>query len=145
MSVEKILVNKFNILEYKELTGIELELDEEPIQSADFLYDGRNCAVLIRNKHKAFILINIAYDLRPKLLNASPLLILEKNGNEVKEAYSVEVTKVDELPFPDKFDNVLSEILYQIKDKYGEKNVELLIQKFWPEDNKDGDIDGWNK
>ena len=37
MSVEKILVNKFNILEYKELTGIELELDEEPIQSADFL------------------------------------------------------------------------------------------------------------
>ena len=132
MSVEKILVNKFNILEYKELTGIELELDEEPIQSADCLYDGRNCAVLIRNKQKAFILINIAYDLRPKLLNASPLLILEKNGNEVKEAYSVEVTKVDE-------------ILYQIKDKYGEENVELLIQKFWPEDNKDGDIDGWNK
>lgn len=142
MSVEKILVNKFNILEYKELTGIELELDEEPVQSADFLYDGRNCAVLIRNKQKAFILINIAYDLRPKLLNASPLLILEKNGNEVKEAYSVEVTKVDELPFPDKFDNVLSEILYQIKDKYGEKNVELLIQKFWPEDKKDGDVDG---
>ena len=98
--------------------------------------------MLIRNKQKAFILINIAYDLRPKLLNASPLLILEKNGNEVKEAYSVEVTKIDELPFPDKFDNVLSEILYQIKDKYGEENVELLIQKFWPEDNKDGDIDG---
>ena len=70
MSVEKILVNKFNILEYKELTGIELELDEEPVQSADFLYDGRNCAVLISNKQKALLGDKVEYDANGNPTNA---------------------------------------------------------------------------
>lgn len=135
MSVEKLLMANFQILENKGLMGIELETDDEPVNSASFLYDGRNCAVLIRNDTKAFVLLNIAYDLRPKLLNANPLLIVETKNNQAVNLYGVDVTKV-ELPYPDEFDNVISEILHQIRDKYGDKAIDMMIEKFWPEDKK---------
>ena len=136
MSVEKVLVDRFQILENKGQMGIELEIDEEPIRSASFLYDGRNCAILIRNNAKAFILTNIAYELRQKLLLSDAVLILETKGEDIITAYPVNVHKIGEIPFPDEFDNVLSEILYQIKDKYGDKAVDLMIAKFWPENKK---------
>lgn len=134
MSVEKFLVANFQILENKGLMGIELESDDEPINSASFLYDGRNCAVLICNNTKAFVLLNIAYDLRPKILNADPLLIIETKNNQPVNLYGVEVTKVEALPYPDEFDNVLTEILQQIRDKHGDKAIDMMIEKFWPED-----------
>lgn len=133
MSVEKFLVANFQILENKGLMGIELETDGEPVNSASFLYDGRNCAVLIRNNTKAFVLLNIAYDLRPKILNADPLLIVETKNNQAVNLYGVEVSKV-ELPYPDEFDDVLNEILQQIRDKYGDKAIDTMIEKFWPDD-----------
>lgn len=136
MSVEKFLVANFQILENKGLMGIELETDDEPVNSASFLYDGRNCAVLIRNNTKAFVLLNIAYDLRSKILNADPLLIVETKNSQAVNLYGVEVTKVD-LPYPDEFDNVLTEILQQIRDKYGDKAIDTMIKKFWPEDAPD--------
>ncbi len=134
MSVEKYLVANFQILENKGLMGIELETDGEPVNSASFLYDGRNCAVLICNNSKAFVLLNIAYDLRPKILNANPLLIIETKNNQAVNLFGVEVTKVEALPYPDEFDNVLTEILQQIRDKYGDKAIDTMIEKFWPED-----------
>lgn len=136
MSVEKILVDKFQILENKGQMGIELELDEEPIHSASFLYDGRNCAILIRNQTKAFVLLNIAYELRPKILNANPLLIIEMSNNKIANAYAIPVEKVETLPYPDEFEHVLNEILQQIKNKYGDKAIDMMIEKFWPEDKK---------
>ena len=134
MGVEKILVDRFHILENKGLMGIELELDSGPVHDASFLYDGRNCAVLIRNKTTAYVLLNIAYNLRQKILDATPLLIIETKNDKAVNTYAVEVTKVDSLPYPDEFEHVLSDILLRIKNKYGEEAVDSMIKKFWPED-----------
>ena len=97
--------------------AIELPFKEEPLKSASFLYDGRNCAILIRNNSKAFIFTNIAYDLRPKLLNAKPLFIVEAFNQEIYNAYPVEVINTP-IPFADRLHKVVDEILGKIVKKY---------------------------
>ena len=57
--VDKILVDEFEILENEGQYGLSLQLNEEPIETAEFLYDGRNCGILIRNDKKAYIFTNI--------------------------------------------------------------------------------------
>jgi hypothetical protein len=135
MAVEKIWVEHFNILEFQQQMGIELPIKGEPYQSAAFLYDGRNCAVLIKNKTKAYILTNIATDLRSKLLSAEPLLIIEAIDNEFYQGYPVEVSKVV-LPYPDNLQQVVEEMLQKIADKYGPNSLQQMVEKFWPDEAK---------
>jgi hypothetical protein len=132
MSVEKILVDHFDILIRKNQIGIELPLNEEKFQSADFLYDGRNCAILIRNNAKAFILTNIAYDLREKLLNADPLFIIESLDKKIYNAYPVKVTKIN-IPFADNLQKTIRHILDKIAKRYGNESLDLMVKKLWPE------------
>jgi hypothetical protein len=135
MSVEKILVEHFDILIHKDQVGIELPIKEEAYKNADFLYDGRNCAILIRNNAKAFILTNIAYDLRKKLLNAEPLFIIEAFNKEIYNAYPVKVTKIN-IPFADNLQKTIEQILDKIVKKYGAKSLDLMVKKLWPENNE---------
>ncbi len=140
MSVDKIWVSHFNILEDENgKIGLEIPLEDEPFRFASFLYDGRNCAVLIRNDTKAYILTNIAYELRPKLLNANPLRVFEMHEQDVAEAYTLPVTKIEALPYEDKMDEVLQEILLDIKEKYGENSLPMLMEKLFPDNKGDGD------
>ena len=132
MSVEKILVEHFNILEYHDQIAIELPFKEEPFETADFLYDGRNCAVLIRNSTKAFILTNIAFDLRQKMLSSKPLIIVEAIDKEVYAAYPVQVTNIN-IPFTDRLQEAINQILDRIVQKYGRQSLDLMMKKLWPE------------
>lgn len=134
-NVEKILVEHFNILNHHNQMAIELPFKEEPLKSASFLYDGRNCAILIRNNSKAFILTNIAYDLRSKLLNAKPLFIVEAFNQEIYNAYPVEVINTP-IPFADRLHKVVDEILGKIVKKYGPQSLDLMVKKLWPEDDQ---------
>ena len=45
MSVEKIIVDNFEVLEYNGVLGIKMELNDEPCRTGEFIYDGRNCAI----------------------------------------------------------------------------------------------------
>lgn len=135
VSIEKIWVEHFDILTYKNQLGIELPIKEETYQNADFLYDGRNCAILIRNNAKAFILTNIAYDLREKLLSAEPLLIIETLDKEIYNAYPVKVTKIN-IPFADNLQKTIDQILDKIVKKYGAKSLDLMVKKLWSENNE---------
>lgn len=135
MATEKIWVEHFNILEYQRQMGIELPIKGEPIHSAAFLYDGRNCAILIKNQEKAYILTNIAYDLRAKLLAAKPLIVIEMTGDEFYQGYPVEVTSVS-VPYPDNLQATIDEMLEKIEEKYGAGSVQKMIDKLWPEEAK---------
>lgn len=129
--VDKILVDEFEILENEGQYGFSLQLNEEPIETAEFLYDGRNCGILIRNEKKAYIFTNIVDEVRPKLLNAPELMMIEMNGEEVANSYMCDVVKVDEIPVDDTLPDTLAQMLDEIKDVYGEEGVKAIVEKVW--------------
>ena len=129
--VEKIIVDEFEILENEGQYGFSLQLNEEPIETAEFLYDGRNCGILIRNDKKAYIFTNIVDEVRSKLFNAPELMIIEMNGEEIANSYMCDVVKVDEIPVDDTLPDALYEMLEEIKDVYGEEGVKAITEKVW--------------
>ncbi len=129
--VDKILVDEFEILENEGQYGFSLQLNEEPIETAEFLYDGRNCGILIRNEKKAYIFTNIVDEVRPKLLNAPELMMIEMNGEEIANSYMCDVVKVDEIPVDDTLPDTLAQMLEEIKDVYGEEGVKAIVEKVW--------------
>ena len=129
--VDKILVDEFEILENEGQYGLSFQLDEEQIETAEFLYDGRNCGILIRNDKKAYIFTNIVDEVRQKLLNAPELMIIENRGEEIANSYMCDVVKVDEIPVDDTLPDALQEVLEEIKDLYGEEGVKAIAEKVW--------------
>lgn len=99
------------------------------------MYDGRNCAILIKNDTQAYILTNIATDIRSKLLSAKFLVVIEAIGNEFYQGYPVEVTNVS-IPYPDNLQQVVDEMLQKIADKYGAGSLQQMVEKFWPDEAK---------
>ena len=129
--VDKILVDEFEILENEGQYGLSLQLNEEPIETAEFLYDGRNCGILIRNDKKAYIFTNIVDEVRPKLLNAPELMMIEMNGEEIANSYMCDVVKVDEIPVDDTLPDTLAQMLEEIRDAYGDEGVKAIAEKVW--------------
>ena len=129
--VDKIVVEEFEILENEGQSGLSLQLNEEPIETAEFLYDGRNCGILIRNEKKAYIFTNIVDEVRPKLLNSPELMMIEMDGEEVANSYMCDVVKVDEIPVDDTLPDTLYQMLEEIKDLYGEEGVKAISEKVW--------------
>ncbi|MBR4106630.1 MAG: hypothetical protein IKK52_04935 [Alphaproteobacteria bacterium] len=129
--IEKILVDEFEILENEGQLGISLQLNEEPIETGEFVYDGRNCGILIRNGNKAYIFTNIVEEVRSKLLNSAQLMMIEQNGEDIVNSYMCDVTKVDEIPVDDTLPDALYDMLEEIKAIYGEEGVKLLAEKVW--------------
>lgn len=134
--IEKLLVDEFEILENDGQYGLSFVFDNEPIDTAEFLYDGRNCGILIRNGKKALIFTNIVDDLRPKLLAAPELMIIEmkRKGEEeddIAQSYMCDVTKVDEIPVDDTLPDALYDMLEEIHDVYGDEGVKAITEKVW--------------
>ncbi len=131
MSVEKILVDNFEVLEYNGVLGIKMPLNDEPCKTGEFIYDGRNCAILVRNETKAFIFTNILTEIREKVLNAPSIMMIETDGEEVVNSYMVDVVKVDEIPYEDTIPEVLQDVLRDIKEIYGQDGVKEIAANFW--------------
>ena len=129
--VDKIVVDEFEILENEGQYGFSLQLNEEPIETAEFLYDGRNCGILIRNEKQAYIFTNIVDEVRSKILNSSEVMIIEMDGEEVANSYMCDVVKIDEIPVDDTLPDTLHQMLDEIKDLYGEEGVKAISQKVW--------------
>ena len=122
MSLEKEWVEDFEILENNGVIGINMQLKDEPIDTAALVYDGRNSAILIRNDKKAYILTNLIHEVRDKIANSKEVLIIESDGEEVVNSYTCVVNMVPE---------ILGEMLENIKEAFGEEGCAALARKFW--------------
>lgn len=131
MNVEKILVEEFEFLENEGIVGINVELEDEPITEGEFIYDGRNCAILVRNNKKAYLFTNIVKEARQKLFSSEEIMMIESKGEEIINSYMVSVTKVPLLPYEDTMTDTLREILEDIKEVYGQEGVERIASEVW--------------
>lgn len=128
MSIEKIIVEEFDFLENNGELGIAFQLEEEPIDTGELVYDGKNCAILIRNEKKAYLFTNIIPDIRQKLLNASEIMIIEQKGEEILSSYMIDIHKVDNIPYEDTLTQTLQELLLDLKSVYGKEGLERIIR-----------------
>ena len=129
--LDKILVEEFEILENDGQMGICTQLNEAPIETAEFVYDGRNCGILIRNQSKAYIYTNIVEEVRSKIFSSNQLMMIEMQGEEVINSYMCQVTRVPEIPVEDTLSDTLHNMLEEVKEVYGEEGVRALAQKVW--------------
>ena len=127
MAIEKILVEDFDILNNGENFALAFQLDDGMVFDVDFMYDGRNCAILTRNKEKAFLFTNILPNIREMLNAADKIIIFEEKGKEVVNAYEVEIKHVENIPYPDDFNQNAEKLMNQLKEKIGEKEFDELI------------------
>ena len=128
MSLEQILVEEFDIYKDGDNYSVAFELDDEPIDDAEFMYDGRNCAVLVRNKKKAFLLTNIVPDIRKVFSNLEKIGIYEKVGDKVVSAYDVGIRHVKDMPYPDNFQRDVKKMLDELKAEIGEEDFNKLME-----------------
>lgn len=136
MSVKKILVEDFDILNNGENFALAFQLDDGMVFDVDFMYDGRNCAILTRNKEKAFLFTNILPNIREMLNAADKIIIFEEKGKEVVNAYEVKIKHVENIPYPDDFNQNAEKLMNQLKEKIGEKEFNELITNIVNEYNK---------
>jgi len=136
MAIEKILVDEFDILKNGEQYAISLEVDDGPIFDADFMYDGRNCAILTRNNKKAFLLTNINPDARKVINKLNAIVIIEKIKGEVSNVYEVEVRHVENIPYPDNFQEDVNKMLDELKAELGEEEFTELMKSLAEEYRK---------
>ncbi len=136
MSLENILVDEFRILQKGDKYAIAFQLDDGAVNEADFMYDGRNCAILVRNKVKAYLLTNILPNLRQELLKQDDLMIFEERGAEVVNKYQVQVRHVKEIPYPDNFEKDSIKMMEDLKTELGEEKYNELVKAIEEEYNK---------
>ena len=136
MAVEKILVDEFDILKNGDQYAIAFDVDDGPIFDADFIYDGRNCAILTRNNKKAFLLTNIVPDARKVLNKLNAIVIIERTKGEVSNVYEVDLRHVDNIPYPDNFQEDVDKMLDELKAELGEEEFNELMKSIAEEYKK---------
>lgn len=128
MSIEKVLVEQFEFLENNGQIGISFQNSAEPVDVAELIYDGRNCAILIRNNTKAFLFTNIIQELRGKLMAADEIMMIEQAGEEVTNAYTISIRKVPAIPYQDTLTDTLAELVQGLQEVYGIDGLERIVQ-----------------
>ena len=136
MAVEKILVDEFDILKNGDQYAIGFDVDDGPIFDADFMYDGKNCAILTRNNKKAFLLTNIVPDARKILSKLDKIVIIERTKGEVSNVYEVDVRHVENIPYPDNFQEDVNKMLDELKAELGEEEFAELMKSLAEEYKK---------
>lgn len=129
--IEKILVEDYDVLENEGQIGIEMQLVDDPAETAELLYDGGNSALLIRNEAKAYIMANIPMDAREKLLHSEEVMMIEEDGEDIVNSYMAVVTRVPEISVEDILPEALKEMLEDMRTVYGDEGVRLFADKFW--------------
>ena len=136
MAVEKVLVDEFDILRNGTQYAIAFDVNDGPIFDADFMYDGRNCAILTRNNKTAYLLTNINTEMRKKLNELEKIVIIERIGKEVANVQEVDCRHVKEIPYPDTFEQDVNRMLDELKAELGEAEFDELIKNLAKEYKK---------
>jgi len=128
MSIEKILVEEFEFLDNNGELGIALQLEEAPVETGKLVYDGRNCAILIRNGVKAYLLTNLIPEIRQKLMRANEIMIIEQKEEEILNSYMVDIVKVDNIPYEDTLTETLQELFNDLTNIYGVEGLDRIVK-----------------
>ncbi|MBO7556720.1 MAG: hypothetical protein J6T72_04940 [Alphaproteobacteria bacterium] len=128
MSLEQVVVEEFDIYKDGDNYSVAFELKDEPIEDAEFMYDGRNCAVLVRNKKKAFLLTNIIPEMRRVFSKLGKIGIYEKDGEKVVCAYDVDIRHVKDMPYPDNFQKDMKKMMDELKEELGKEDFDKLME-----------------
>lgn len=124
---EKIFVESFDVLQNGDEWAIAFDIDDEPLMSADFLYAGGNAAVLLRNKKKAYMLVNIFPEIREVLKKLEVIYIFERSNGKVSKVYGVNVSHVDNIPYPDDLEEQMKQAMTELKEELGDEEFERLM------------------
>ena len=127
MSLEKILVDDFTFTLTKDGWIISLEMGKDEVKDAFLSYDGRNCAILTVNGEKAYLLTNIAPNVREDLSKADKVIILHLENGEVANGYEVDIKHVGEIPYPDTFVEDMIVVLDDVRKEIGDEKFDELI------------------
>lgn len=128
MSIEKILVDSFEVLENEGELGIAFQNNGDRVTTGALVYDGRNCAILVRNNEKAFLFTNIITEIRSKLMDADEIMIIEQQDEEISNAYRVKIKKVSLIPYQDTLTDSLVDLIKDLQKAYGIEGLERIIQ-----------------
>ena len=128
MAIEKILVENYEFLENDGELGIAFQNSAEAVTVGELVYDGRNCAILIRNNTKAYLFTNIISEIRGKLMAADEVFIIEQQGEEITTAYKVKIRKVSHIPYQDTLTDSLVALIQDLQKAYGVEGLERIIQ-----------------
>lgn len=124
---DKVFVESFDVLQNGDEWAIAFDIDDEPLMSADFLYAGGNAAVLLRNKKKAYMLVNIFPQIREVLNKLDVIYIFERANGKVSKVYGVNVSHVEKIPYPDDLEEQLETAVRELKEELGDEEFERLI------------------
>ena len=130
--MEEVLVEDFDFVLHEDGWSIELDIDDTLLFNAVLLYDGGNCAILIRNKKKAYILANIPADIRRGLMQQGNMLIIERKNSEVINAYKVAIQIVENIPAPDNYHENATAIYDVLQKNLNEETFSELVDDMFP-------------
>ena len=130
MQVEVIEKNALFVFDKK---GVIIITDIEKnghIVIGEFVYDGKNVAILNRNNREFFALKNIAPMIREKIKQSEYVTIIEKD-KEKDDVYSyqVEVHLKDDLGFEDTFDEYAQTVIAELREKLSPEEFEEFIKE----------------
>lgn len=107
---------------------VKLELKSDYVFRGAFFYDGRNQAVFGRNNKDFYLLKSIPPIIRQKILHSEVIMIVECSGDEINQAYNVEVVRVDEIPGEDTFVEDYQKYFAKLEEMYGKERVNKFRQ-----------------
>lgn len=96
-----IIVEKFEFL----ISGDELAIAVDfPVTNIkNICWDGKNTIVINSENDNKYVLMNILPNIRQMLENTKTLMLIFMQGQEIAEAYDIELTKDTSLEFDDLF------------------------------------------
>lgn len=106
----------------------KIQLKSDYVFRGAFFYDGRNQAILGRNNKDFYLLKSIPPIIRSKILNSSMIMVAECSGDEIHQAYKVDVIKVDEIPGEDTFQEDYQKYFEKLDQMYGKDRVNKFKQ-----------------
>ncbi|MBO7097111.1 MAG: hypothetical protein J6W11_00540 [Alphaproteobacteria bacterium] len=112
----------------KEGVIVKVQLKSDYVFRGAFFYDGRNQAVLGRNNKDFYLLKSVPPVIRQKILNSKMIMLVECTGDEINQAYNVEVVHVDEIPGEDTFIEDYKKYFNKLEQMYGKERVSKFKQ-----------------
>ena len=112
----------------KEGVIVKVELKSDYVFRGAFFYDGRNQAILGRNNKDFYLLKSIPPIIRQKIYQAQNVMVAECTGDEIHQAYRIDVVQVDEIPGEDTFVEDYQKYFAKLEEMYGKERVNKFKQ-----------------
>lgn len=94
-----IILDKFEFL--TDETELAIAVDIAPVEVEKLVWDTKNTIILTTADQQKYALINILPDIRKMLARLNEIMVIFKSGDNIKEAFEVELIKDDSLNFED--------------------------------------------